>query len=332
MRSRSTRLRRAGWLALGACAALLSATPVSGGELPACRYDDLTTRYTDPADWERTLLDTIYRVPDDYVPPDLVRTSQAGLSDSHFVRGLMVDDLRALAEAAAAAGSPIAIQSAYRSYEGQVLTYNDWVAHVGETQARLTSARPGHSEHQLGLAIDFRSPDGPAPWELADWAATPAGGWMSAHAWEYGFVMSYPAGVSPSITCYTYEPWHYRWMGRRLAARVRVSGLTIREYLWEVMGNAVLTDPSATPTPAASPPSPVPSPSEAESPSPGGQSAGPSLPATPAQSADSTAEPAPSGDGPAPDRLLPDAWSAGLALVLAAGLLLYGLRGARRGG
>ncbi len=136
----------------------------------------------------------------------------------------MVDDLTALANAGAAAGTPIAIQSAYRSHLGQVLTVEDWVARVGEAEALLSSARPGHSEHQLGLAIDFRGVDGPAPWEVADWAATPVGDWLAAHAWEFGFVMSYPAGFSPSITCYRYEPWHFRWMGRGRLAGERLAG------------------------------------------------------------------------------------------------------------
>ncbi len=54
-----------GWLALAACCALITAGPVAGGTLPECRFDDLQTKYTDPAEWDRTLLDTIYRVADD---------------------------------------------------------------------------------------------------------------------------------------------------------------------------------------------------------------------------------------------------------------------------
>jgi D-alanyl-D-alanine carboxypeptidase len=54
---------------------------------------------------------------------------------------------------------------------------------------------------------------------------------MKNNAWKYGFMMSYPKGKS-SITCYTYEPWHYRYVGRALARHIHDSGLTIREYLW----------------------------------------------------------------------------------------------------
>ena len=98
------------------------------------------------------------------------------------------------------------------------------------------SARPGHSEHQLGTALDFRSADDPTPpWQLDDFADTAAGGWLHDHAWEYGFVLSYPKGASAE-TCYAYEPWHYRYVGRDIAAAIHASGQTPRRYLWETYG------------------------------------------------------------------------------------------------
>ena len=101
----------------------------------------------------------------------------------------------------------------------------------GYEQALRTSARAGHSEHQLGTSIDVTSEGGAAPWEYGDWASTPAGGWMAANAWRYGFVMSYPRGAFDR-TCYDYEPWHYRYVGRDLAAQIVASGLTPREVIW----------------------------------------------------------------------------------------------------
>ena len=95
------------------------------------------------------------------------------------------------------------------------------------------SARPGHSEHQLGTAIDFRSADDATPpWQLDDFADTDAGGWLRDHAWEYGFVLSYPRGEAAE-TCYSYEPWHFRYVGRDIARAVHDSGETLRRYLWE---------------------------------------------------------------------------------------------------
>ncbi len=86
------------------------------------------------------------------------------------------------------------------------------------SSALATSARPGHSEHQLGLAIDFKTAGGAAAWRYADWARTREGAWLARNAWRYGFVMSYPAGKR-SLTCYAYEPWHYRYVGRTSQGR-----------------------------------------------------------------------------------------------------------------
>lgn len=244
--------------------------------LPACRYLDIATHFTDPADWQRTLVDTLFRVPETFVPPDLVPVSDAGVEGGGQVRELVLPDLTALAAAARDAGTPFAVQSAYRSYAYQVSTFESWVAQHGYDRALEGSARPGHSEHQLGVAIDFMSIGGGDPWDVDDWATTPAGRWLQANAWRYGFVMSYPKART-QVTCYAYEPWHYRYVGRDIAAAIHDSGLTPREYLWDQLGNNVMADlvpgaaasavPSATlaPTPASSQ---VPSPMLSPSPSP----------------------------------------------------------------
>jgi D-alanyl-D-alanine carboxypeptidase len=203
--------------------------PASGG-LPRCDYLDLPARHTAYSDWNRTLLDTIYRLPSSYAPSDLVDTSVAGLNGGYRVRGLIVEDLREMAAAAFAAGAPIQIVSGYRSYEQQRATFQHWVNVGGYEQALRTSARPGHSEHQLGTAIDVTSRGGLAPWNYADWATTPAGAWIAKHAWRYGFVVTYPRG-SFDRTCYDYEPWHLRYFGRERAGAIAGSGLTAREYL-----------------------------------------------------------------------------------------------------
>ena len=98
-------------------------------------------------------------------------------------------------------------------------------------QLRADHARAGHSEHQLGTAIDVTSEGGVAPWNYGDWADTAAGSWMAANAWRYGFVMSYPRG-GIDRTCYDYEPWHYRYVGRSLAAEITANGRTPREVIW----------------------------------------------------------------------------------------------------
>jgi D-alanyl-D-alanine carboxypeptidase len=172
-----------------------------------------------------------YRLSSTYAPGDLRSTADAGLNGGFSVRAHVLPDLKAMASAARAADARFSVQSAYRSYSTQKSTFEYWVRLHGYERALTESARAGHSEHQLGTTLDFRSYGGPAPWDVADWATTKAGTWLKANAWKYGFVMSYPKGNS-DLTCYDYEPWHYRYVGRERAKAIQGTGLTVREYLW----------------------------------------------------------------------------------------------------
>lgn len=199
--------------------------------LPTCSYIDLPAARVAYADWATTLLDTVFQLPSGYAPGDLVDTSQAGLNGSYYIRAIALQDLTVMVAAANSDGARLAVQSAYRSYTGQVLTFDGWVRQAGYNEALQTSARPGHSEHQLGTAIDFRAVGGASPWTYADWATTNEGAWLAANAWRFGWVMSYPRGSS-SVSCYRYEPWHYRYVGRAAAAAVHGAGITLRQWLW----------------------------------------------------------------------------------------------------
>lgn len=221
------------------------------GPLPACRYDDLLTSPRGYGDWSITLVDTILSVTRSYVPPDLESVSAAGMSGDGRVRAIVIDDLRAMREAASAAGAAIGIESAYRSYADQQQLFDAWVKRYGYDRALMTPARPGHSEHQLGVAIDFRS-DAAGSAGTGAFGSTAAGRWMSAHAWEFGFVMSYPTD-STAFTCYDAEPWHFRYVGRDLAARVHASGLTLRQYLWANFTTTVVPPPRTSSGPLIAP-------------------------------------------------------------------------------
>jgi D-alanyl-D-alanine carboxypeptidase len=215
--------------------------------LPPCRIDDTLTKNRTTADWSRSLLDLDFRLASSYAPTDLRSTADAGLNGGHRVRKHVIADLKAMASAARAAGARLSVRSAYRSYATQVTTFQHWVNLHGWAVAVKESARPGHSEHQLGTTLDFQSYGGPAPWDVSDWATSKAGAWMKANAWKYGFVMTYPKGKT-SVTCYVYEPWHYRYVGKARAAQVRASGLTFREFLWHEQ-----TPPIETLQPGGSP-------------------------------------------------------------------------------
>jgi D-alanyl-D-alanine carboxypeptidase len=202
---------------------------------PACTYGDVSTIQAPEAGWATILLDTEIGLDQGFLPGDLVDTASAGLNAGHLVRDLVVDDLRAMADAARVAGAPLAVQSAFRSYQTQEATFAYWTRVAGVEAALKTSARPGHSEHQLGTTLDFKSDGGGAPW-ASDWAQTDAGAWMQANAWRFGFVMSYPRGAIAE-TCYEYEPWHYRYVGRWAASRIHDAEVTLRSWLWSRLQN-----------------------------------------------------------------------------------------------
>lgn len=208
-----------------------TAAAASPGPLPPCAFGDAVTPHHAYREWWKSLLDTTLKLRKTYVPPTLVSTRKAGVAGGGFVRPLVIDDLDALRRAAWRAGNPIEVSSAYRSYAKQTWLFGYWVDVDGMRKALVTSARPGHSEHQLGTAIDFKSKSGRDPWLLDDWATTRAGAWMKKNAWKFGFVMSYPKGKR-SVTCYSYEPWHYRYFGRDVARAIVDSRLTARQWLW----------------------------------------------------------------------------------------------------
>jgi D-alanyl-D-alanine carboxypeptidase len=186
------------------------------GPLPACRADEILATHREPGDWARTLLDPMFRLDAGARPADLVPVGEAGIPGNGTVRLLVVDDLRAMTRAARADGVRLRVRSAFRSDDDQARTFDSLVREHGAAWAALSAARPGHSEHQLGTALDLDGGDA----------------WLAANAWRHGFVVSYPSDRSPAFTCYKPEPWHVRYVGRPAARAIHESGLSLREWLW----------------------------------------------------------------------------------------------------
>lgn len=150
-----------------------------------------------------------YSVPQDYAPGDLTPECKEAFDE--------------LAAAAARDGFNIYVLSGYRSYETQTGLYNRYCARDGQEKADTYSARPGHSEHQTGLAIDVNSVS-------YSFASTPEGQWIAANSYKYGFIVRYGQNKE-SLTGYAYEPWHIRYVGVAMAQAVYDSGLCLEEYL-----------------------------------------------------------------------------------------------------
>ncbi len=153
--------------------------------------------------------------PIDYRPlglvhPEGVRTAEGGSLRSDAAASLTVMVLAARDEAV----GEVALESGFRSFDAQQRTYARHVAERG-TAADLVSARPGHSEHQSGLAADVVGCAGGCG-TFDDFAASPQGQWVAANSWEYGWIVRYVEGGS-DVTGYSPEAWHLRYVGPELA-------------------------------------------------------------------------------------------------------------------
>lgn len=127
-----------------------------------------------------------------------------------------------MADAARSAGLSMRVVSSYRTESYQAGLYNNKLYSTGRVNADNYSARPGHSEHQTGLAVDINSTKG-------SFEYTSEFKWLQQHAHEYGFIMRYPRGKE-WITGYAYEPWHYRFVGVDAATVIHNEGITYEEY------------------------------------------------------------------------------------------------------
>ena len=159
----------------------------------------------------------------DWAPSDLVDF------EGQQLRAEAAQAARTMMDAAKAEGVTLTVSSAYRSYAVQQQTYQHWVSVNGQKVADQLSARPGYSEHQTGLAIDFSSPEGCRLEECYE--DTRAGRWLAKNAQNYGFILRFPKGQQ-AVTGYLFEPWHYRYLGKDLTARYVASGAnTLEEFL-----------------------------------------------------------------------------------------------------
>ncbi|UFJ42483.1 M15 family metallopeptidase [Brevibacillus humidisoli] len=172
-------------------------------------------------------------LPADYVPSDLVQPdipfSFEGEDPKKLVRQEVARALEELFAQAAAEQIELAGVSGYRSYARQQAIFNWNAQQQGAEVANKTSAVPGQSEHQTGLAIDVSSAS--VGYALEErFGETKEGKWLAENAPKFGFIIRYPKGKE-EITGYSYEPWHLRYVGKKVAQEISDAGLTLEEYL-----------------------------------------------------------------------------------------------------
>lgn len=169
------------------------------------------------------LVNKVYKFPDGW-EPDL--SEFVWLTDSQRMRSEAAIAFKALSEACASKGFTIQALSTYRSFERQDVIYHNNLTRYGEDYTNQYSSRPGHSEHQSGLAVDVGI-DGGA---FVDIESNPNYETFLGLLEEFGFIIRYLEGKE-HLTGYAYEPWHIRYLGTDLAKQVNKSGLTYDEYV-----------------------------------------------------------------------------------------------------
>ena len=165
------------------------------------RTDDLSLYY---------LIDKKHAVGSDYVPRDLIPVKGNELwnvsRNDLSLRPEAYAALEDLSRAALNDGIKLLVSSTYRSYQYQEGLFNRYVKQDGLELAERYSARPGTSQHQLGVAIDFGS-------ITDDWGDTKMGKWVYDHAADFGWSLSFPQGYE-DVTGYMWECWHFRYIGK----------------------------------------------------------------------------------------------------------------------
>jgi D-alanyl-D-alanine carboxypeptidase len=166
-------------------------------------------------------------VPSDLVVPKMQLRYSAATPDMH-VRADAAEALGQMFDAALQSGLNLMLTSGYRSYSSQVAVYGNYVKQSSVAEADTFSARPGHSEHQTGLAADLEPYDQKCELDQC-FGDTPEGKWLAANCYKFGFVIRYPKD-GQSLTGYVYEPWHVRYVGKGLADQLHRSGTTLEQF------------------------------------------------------------------------------------------------------
>lgn len=195
-------------------------------------YEDVQEAH-DPYDL-LVLVNKTYRLAFDFTPSDLRLLNVLDFYDNPattmFLRDVAATAAEGLFQAALdEEGLVFWARSAYRSYQSQHSAHTHLVDQMGQEEADRWSARPGHSEHQTGLALDVTS--AAVGGELTeDFSQTPEGQWLRENAHRFGFILRYPYNREAE-TGYAYEPWHLRYVGVEAAAVIFENNLILEQYL-----------------------------------------------------------------------------------------------------
>ena len=195
-----------------------------------CVIDDIAHYFASNGE-ELILANPWNYIPDDYT------VNLKKIDANHQVAEEAYPDLEQMLTDCKAAGCAPVVCSSYRTQEYQEFLYNRKINRLlyaglskeeAQKQAGTVVAVPGTSEHQLGLALDIIDNSN---WNLdQSQEKTKTQQWLMEHSWEYGWILRYPNGKT-EITGIIYEPWHYRYVGKEIAAELHDLDMCLEEYL-----------------------------------------------------------------------------------------------------
>ena len=162
---------------------------------------------------------------ENYIPNDLKKISLEYSTEDKYLREEAKLAFEKLSKDAKKKNYTIIAASAYRSFNYQEKLYNYYIETKGIEYADLCSARPGHSEHQTGLAVDVMGSNH----DYDNFEESIEFNWMKDNSHKYGFILRYPKGKE-KITGFKYEPWHYRYVGTKVATIIYENNITLEEY------------------------------------------------------------------------------------------------------
>jgi len=206
------------------------ATPAPAPASSAIPEDNATTLSSGEAMSYLALVNRNFRLSSSFSPSDLSAVNVNSVHGQHLMRSTAARAAENLFQAAHdEGGHTLVATSGYRSHATQASTHNHWISTMGEEEARRVSARPGHSEHQLGLALDITTHA--LGGQLSQqFSSTPEGLWVRNNAHKFGFIIRYPQGREAD-TGFIYEPWHIRFVGVDAATTIHNSGMILEEFL-----------------------------------------------------------------------------------------------------
>ncbi len=181
------------------------------------------------------LVNKYQKLDNNYIPKDLEEINPKyfinGNKDRRKLRKEAKEAFEKLSSDSIKNNTPVYGQSGYRSYNTQKFLYENAVKNKSKEIIDSETARPGHSEHQTGLTIDVSSTKNG---NMLNFEKTKSFLWMKKNAYKYGFILRYPKGKE-NIHGYTYESWHYRYVGKKVAKNIHdnYNNLTYDEYYYK---------------------------------------------------------------------------------------------------